>query len=153
MLEFVVEFIEVCFMLFVGIYEYFVFEIILGDGYGSLVDWWIFGIFFYEFLYVKMLFKGVDNEFIFINVVVYFLIFFFNIDIVNVFECVKDFICGLLVKDFMKCIGFICGVGEIKVYLFFEGVNWVFICCVCFFEVFKFYRVEFVVVVGVLMLG
>lgn len=54
---------------FVGIYEYFVFEIIKGEGYGVVVDWWMFGIFLYELFYGKILFKGVSNEEMIVNVV------------------------------------------------------------------------------------
>lgn len=32
-----------------GIFEYFVFEVIYNKGYIIVVDWWVLGIFFYEF--------------------------------------------------------------------------------------------------------
>ncbi|GKA36520.1 serine/threonine-protein kinase D6PKL1 [Tanacetum coccineum] len=43
---------------FVGTHEYLAPEIIKGDGHGSAVDWWTFGIFLYELLYGRTPFKG-----------------------------------------------------------------------------------------------
>ncbi|KAK8959496.1 Serine/threonine-protein kinase KIPK [Platanthera guangdongensis] len=46
---------------FVGTHEYLAPEIIKGDGHGSAVDWWTFGIFLYELLYGRTPFKGSGN--------------------------------------------------------------------------------------------
>ncbi|KAI3793818.1 hypothetical protein L1987_36440 [Smallanthus sonchifolius] len=43
---------------FVGTHEYLAPEIIKGDGHGSPVDWWTFGILLYELLYGRTPFKG-----------------------------------------------------------------------------------------------
>lgn len=151
--ELVVEPTEVRSMSFVGTHEYLAPEIISGDGHGSSVDWWTFGIFLYELLYAKTPFKGADNELTLTNVVAHPLIFPPNTDTVNVSECAKDLIRGLLVKDPMKRIGSIRGAGEIKAHPFFEGVNWALIRCACPPEVPKPYRAELAAAAGVPTLG
>ncbi|XP_024396942.1 serine/threonine-protein kinase D6PKL2 isoform X2 [Physcomitrium patens] len=151
--ELVVEPTEVRSMSFVGTHEYLAPEIISGDGHGSSVDWWTFGIFLYELLYAKTPFKGADNELTLTNVVSHPLIFPPNTDTVNVPDCAKDLIRGLLMKDPMKRIGSIRGAGEIKAHPFFEGVNWALIRCACPPEVPKPYRSELAAVAGVPTLG
>ncbi|KAG0567577.1 hypothetical protein KC19_7G145000 [Ceratodon purpureus] len=151
--ELVVEPTEVRSMSFVGTHEYLAPEIISGDGHGSSVDWWTFGIFLYELLYSKTPFKGADNELTLTNVVSHPLIFPPNTDTVNVPECAKELIRGLLVKDPMKRIGSIRGAGEIKAHPFFEGVNWALIRCACPPEVPKPYRPELAAAAGVPTLG
>ncbi|WRX21394.1 Protein kinase domain - like 10 [Theobroma cacao] len=49
-------------MSFVGTHEYLAPEIIRGDGHGSAVDWWTFGIFLYELLLGRTPFKGNGNR-------------------------------------------------------------------------------------------
>ncbi|KAG6741662.1 hypothetical protein POTOM_054939 [Populus tomentosa] len=49
-------------MSFVGTHEYLGPEIIKGEGHGSAVDWWAFGIFLYELLFGKTPFKGTGNR-------------------------------------------------------------------------------------------
>ncbi|EAZ43947.1 hypothetical protein OsJ_28567 [Oryza sativa Japonica Group] len=49
-------------MSFVGTHEYLAPEIIKGEGHGSAVDWWTFGIFLYELLFGKTPFKGSGNR-------------------------------------------------------------------------------------------
>lgn len=151
--ELVVEPTEVRSMSFVGTHEYLAPEIISGDGHGSSVDWWTFGIFLYELLYAKTPFKGADNELTLTNVVAHPLIFPQNNETVNVPECAKDLIRGLLVKDPMKRIGSVRGAGEIKAHPFFEGVNWALIRCACPPEVPKPYRAELAAAAGVPTLG
>ncbi|KOM27189.1 hypothetical protein LR48_Vigan404s004000 [Vigna angularis] len=49
-------------MSFVGTHEYLAPEIIKGEGHGSVVDWWTFGIFLYELLFgVQHHSKGVGS--------------------------------------------------------------------------------------------
>ncbi|KAK4369491.1 hypothetical protein RND71_013283 [Anisodus tanguticus] len=54
---------------FVGTHEYLAPEIIKGEGHGSTVDWWTFGIFLYELLYGRTPFKGPGNEDTLANVI------------------------------------------------------------------------------------
>ncbi|CAM8999396.1 unnamed protein product [Rhodiola kirilowii] len=49
-------------MSFVGTHEYLAPEIIRGEGHGSAVDWWTFGIFLYELLHGTTPFKGAGNK-------------------------------------------------------------------------------------------
>ncbi|CAK9256039.1 unnamed protein product [Sphagnum jensenii] len=128
--ELVVEPTEVRSMSFVGTHEYLAPEIISGDGHGSSVDWWTFGIFLYELLYSRTPFKGVDNELTLTKVVSHPLLFpASNATANRVPESAKDLIRGLLVKNPMKRLGSLRGAGEIKSHSFFEGVNWALIRC------------------------
>ncbi|KAK8626371.1 hypothetical protein V6N13_134020 [Hibiscus sabdariffa] len=56
-------------MSFVGTHEYLAPEIIKGEGHGSAVDWWTFGIFLYELLFGRTPFKGSGNRATLFNVV------------------------------------------------------------------------------------
>ncbi|KAM3221341.1 hypothetical protein P3L10_020609 [Capsicum annuum] len=56
-------------MSFVGTHEYLAPEIIKGEGHGSAVDWWTFGIFLYELLFGNTPFKGSGNRATSFNVV------------------------------------------------------------------------------------
>lgn len=111
---------------FVGTHEYLAPEIIKGEGHGSPVDWWTFGIFFYELLYGKTPFKGSGNDDTLCNVVS---------------ECVKfpespmvssqaiDLMRLLLIKDPKSRLGSVKGAAEIKQHAFFHGLNWALIRC------------------------
>ena len=110
-------------MSFVGTHEYLSPEIIRGDGHGSAVDWWTFGIFLYELLYGKTPFKGNGNRETLLNVVGHSLKFPDG----AVSFAAKDLIRGLLVKDPHKRLGFKRGATEIKQHPFFESVNWALI--------------------------
>ncbi|KAL4354683.1 hypothetical protein GQ457_06G018400 [Hibiscus cannabinus] len=55
-------------MSFVGVHEYLASEIIKGEGHGSAIDWWNFGI-LYELLFDKTPFKGSGNRATLFNVV------------------------------------------------------------------------------------
>ncbi|KAH7432629.1 hypothetical protein KP509_07G031700 [Ceratopteris richardii] len=135
-------------MSFVGTHEYLAPEIILGEGHGSAVDWWTFGIFLYELLYSRTPFKGVDNDATLTNVVTQLLRFpstsraegETHVQIRHVGSCpmdqsvdpevsLQDLIRGLLVKDPQKRLGATRGASEIKQHRFFEGVNWALIRC------------------------
>ncbi|KAJ0041828.1 hypothetical protein Pint_17129 [Pistacia integerrima] len=108
-------------MSFVGTHEYLAPEIIRGEGHGSAVDWWTFGIFLYELLHGTTPFKGQGNRATLFNVVGQPLRFPENPQVSFV---ARDLIRGLLVKEPHKRIAYKRGATEIKQHPFFEGVNW-----------------------------
>jgi serine/threonine protein kinase len=108
-------------MSFVGTHEYLAPEIIRGEGHGSAVDWWTFGIFLYELLHGMTPFKGNGNRATLSNVVEQPLRFPENPPVSTV---ARDLIRGLLMKDPQKRIASKRGATEIKQHPFFEGVNW-----------------------------
>lgn len=112
-------------MSFVGTHEYLAPEIIRGDGHGSAVDWWTFGIFLYELLHGRTPFKGSGNRETLFNVVGQPLKFLDGSTSISF--AAKDLIRGLLVKDPQKRLGFKRGATEIKQHPFFETVNWALI--------------------------
>ncbi|KAI7984081.1 Serine/threonine-protein kinase KIPK1 [Camellia lanceoleosa] len=111
---------------FVGTHEYLAPEIIKGEGHGSAVDWWTFGIFLYELVYGKTPFKGPGNEDTLSNVVSHSLKFPGS-PIVS--SHTRDLIRGLLVKEPENRLGSVKGAAEIKQHSFFEGLNWALIRC------------------------
>eukprot|EP00252_Welwitschia_mirabilis_P002333 TRINITY_DN1226_c0_g1_i1.p1 TRINITY_DN1226_c0_g1~~TRINITY_DN1226_c0_g1_i1.p1 ORF type:complete len:553 (-),score=71.87 TRINITY_DN1226_c0_g1_i1:396-2054(-) len=111
-------------MSFVGTHEYLAPEIIKGEGHGSAVDWWTFGIFLYELLYGKTPFKGTSNRGTLFNVVGQPLRF---PDFPVVSFAARDLIRGLLVKDPQQRLAYKKGATEIKQHPFFEGINWALI--------------------------
>ncbi|XP_073279659.1 serine/threonine-protein kinase D6PK-like isoform X1 [Primulina huaijiensis] len=113
-------------MSFVGTHEYLAPEIIKGDGHGSAVDWWTFGIFIYELLFGKTPFKGSGNRATLFNVVGQPLRF---PESPVVSFAVRDLIRGLLVKEPQHRLAYKRGATEIKQHPFFEGVNWALIRC------------------------
>lgn len=108
-------------MSFVGTHEYLAPEIIRGEGHGSAVDWWTFGIFLYELLHGTTPFKGSGNRATLFNVVGQPLRF---PETPQVSAIARDLIRGLLVKEPHKRIAYKRGATEIKQHPFFEGVNW-----------------------------
>lgn len=108
-------------MSFVGTHEYLAPEIIRGEGHGSAVDWWTFGIFLYELLHGTTPFKGQGNRATLFNVVGQPLRF---PDTPQVSFVARDLIRGLLVKEPNKRIACKRGATEIRQHPFFEGVNW-----------------------------
>ncbi|PIN20044.1 putative serine/threonine protein kinase [Handroanthus impetiginosus] len=108
-------------MSFVGTHEYLAPEIIRGEGHGSAVDWWTFGIFLYELLHGTTPFKGSGNRATLFNVVGQPLKF---PETPQISFTAKDLIKGLLVKEPQKRIAYKRGATEIKQHPFFEGVNW-----------------------------
>ncbi|AQK42658.1 Serine/threonine-protein kinase KIPK [Zea mays] len=46
----------------VGTHEYLAAELVSGSGHGNGVDWWAFGVFLYELVYVRTPFKGHTKE-------------------------------------------------------------------------------------------
>ncbi|GMH21637.1 hypothetical protein Nepgr_023479 [Nepenthes gracilis] len=113
-------------MSFVGTHEYLAPEIIKGEGHGSAVDWWTFGIFLHELLYGKTPFKGSGNRATLFNVVGQQLKF---PDSPATSYASRDLICGLLMKEPQHRLGVKRGATEIKQHPFFEGVNWALIRC------------------------
>ncbi|KAJ8767774.1 hypothetical protein K2173_020714 [Erythroxylum novogranatense] len=111
---------------FVGTHEYLAPEIIKGEGHGSAVDWWTFGIFLFELLYGRTPFKGSGNEETLSNVVSRSLKFPSN-PIVSFHA--RDLIRGLLIKEPENRLGSSKGAAEIKQHPFFEGLNWALIRC------------------------
>eukprot|EP00249_Psilotum_nudum_P037215 c994_g1_i1 orf=2-874(+) len=116
-------------MSFVGTHEYLAPEIILGEGHGSAVDWWTFGIFLYELLYARTPFKGPDNDATLMNVTSQPLEFPSTNPNPEPCAAVQDLIRRLLVKDPYKRLGAMRGAAEIKLHSFFEGVNWALVRC------------------------
>ncbi|KAI0515962.1 hypothetical protein KFK09_008633 [Dendrobium nobile] len=108
-------------MSFVGTNEYLAPEIIRGEGHGSAVDWWTFGIFIYELIYGTTPFKGSGNGATLYNVVGQPLRF---PDEPVVSSSTRDLIRGLLVKDPQRRIAYRRGATEIKQHPFFAGVSW-----------------------------
>ncbi|GFS45882.1 D6 protein kinase like 2 [Actinidia rufa] len=108
-------------MSFVGTHEYLAPEIIKGEGHGSAVDWWTFGIFLYELLFGKTPFKGSVNQATLFNVVGQPLRF---PESPVVSFSARDLIRGLLVKEPQHRLAYKKGATEIKQHPFFEGVNW-----------------------------
>ncbi|KAM0918739.1 hypothetical protein ACQ4PT_008645 [Festuca glaucescens] len=113
-------------MSFVGTHEYLAPEIIKGEGHGSAVDWWTFGIFLYELLYRKTPFKGSGNRATLFNVVGQPLRF---PESPVVGFAARDLIRGLLIKEPQHRLAYKRGATEIKQHPFFEGVNWALIRC------------------------
>lgn len=113
-------------MSFVGTHEYLAPEIIKGEGHGSAVDWWTFGIFLYELLFGKTPFKGSGNRATLFNVIGQPLRFP-DAPVVS-FEA-RDLIRGLLVKEPQHRLAYKRGATEIKQHPFFNGVNWALIRC------------------------
>ncbi|KAK8637463.1 hypothetical protein V6N13_064882 [Hibiscus sabdariffa] len=113
-------------MSFVGTHEYLAPEIIKGEGHGSAVDWWTFGIFLYELLFGKTPFKGAGNRATLFNVVGQPLRF---PDYPNVSFAARDLIKGLLVKEPHNRLAYRRGATEVKQHPFFQSVNWALIRC------------------------
>ncbi|CAK9182077.1 unnamed protein product [Ilex paraguariensis] len=111
---------------FVGTHEYLAPEIIKGEGHGSAVDWWTFGIFLYELLYGKTPFKGQGNEDTLANVVSKCLKF---PESPIVSSHGRDLIRRLLKKEPENRLGSAKGAAEIKQHPFFEGLNWALVRC------------------------
>ncbi|XP_062217648.1 serine/threonine-protein kinase AGC1-5-like [Phragmites australis] len=108
-------------MSFVGTHEYLAPEIIRGEGHGSSVDLWTFGVFLYELLHGATPFKGSGNRATLFNVVAQPLRF---PDVPAVSTVARDLIGGLLAKEPHNRLAYRRGATEVKQHPFFEGVNW-----------------------------
>ncbi|KAJ6808596.1 serine/threonine-protein kinase D6PKL1-like [Iris pallida] len=113
-------------MSFVGTHEYLAPEIIKGEGHGSAVDWWTFGIFLYELLFGRTPFKGAGNRATLFNVVGEPLKF---PEVPTVSFAARDLIRGLLVKEPQQRLAYRRGATEVKQHPFFNTVNWALIRC------------------------
>ncbi|KAK9071689.1 hypothetical protein SSX86_008118 [Deinandra increscens subsp. villosa] len=113
-------------MSFVGTHEYLAPEIIKGEGHGSAVDWWTFGIFLYELLFGKTPFKGESDRATLFNVVGHPLRF---PESPSISFAARDLIRGLLVKEPQHRLAYRRGATEIKQHPFFQSVNWALIRC------------------------
>ncbi|XP_057464500.1 serine/threonine-protein kinase D6PK-like [Actinidia eriantha] len=113
-------------MSFVGTHEYLAPEIIKGEGHGSAVDWWTFGVFLYELLFGKTPFKGAGNRATLFNVVGQPLRF---PESPTVSFAARDLIRGLLVKEPQHRLAYRRGATEVKQHPFFQSVNWALIRC------------------------
>lgn len=113
-------------MSFVGTHEYLAPEIIKGEGHGSAVDWWTFGIFLYELLFGRTPFKGSENRATLFNVIGHPLRF---PESPTVSFAARDLIRGLLVKEPQHRLAYRRGATEIKQHPFFQNVNWALIRC------------------------
>jgi serine/threonine protein kinase len=114
-------------MSFVGTHEYLAPEIIKGEGHGSAVDWWTFGVFLHELMYGKTPFKGQTNRATLFNVVGQQLRFPEGGPPTS--GASRDLIKGLLAKEPHARLGVKRGAAEIKQHPFFEGINWALIRC------------------------
>ncbi|KVI09242.1 serine/threonine-protein kinase D6PK-like [Cynara cardunculus var. scolymus] len=121
---------------FVGTHEYLAPEIIKGEGHGSAVDWWTYGILMYELLYGRTPFKGMGDDDTLANVVSEGLKFPDN-PIVS--SSARDLVRSLLRKHPENRLGSLKGAAEIKQHPFFEGLNWALIRCATPPEIPKIY--------------
>ncbi|KAL9157469.1 hypothetical protein ABFS82_08G007600 [Erythranthe guttata] len=124
--ELIVEPTDARSMSFVGTHEYLAPEIIKGEGHGSAVDWWTFGVFLYELLFGTTPFKGQGNKATLFNVVGQPLRF---PESPTVSFAARDLIRGLLVKEPQHRLAYRRGASEIKQHPFFQNVNWALIRC------------------------
>ncbi|XP_077227314.1 serine/threonine-protein kinase D6PK-like [Tasmannia lanceolata] len=127
-------------MSFVGTHEYLAPEIVKGEGHGSAVDWWTFGIFLYELLFGKTPFKGSGNRATLFNVVGQPLRF---PESPTVSFAARDLIRGLLVKEPQHRLAYRRGATEVKQHAFFQSVNWALIRCTSPPEVPKPFEIDF----------
>ncbi|CAF2057153.1 unnamed protein product [Brassica oleracea var. botrytis] len=108
----------------VGTHEYLAPELVAGNGHGSGVDWWAFGIFLYEMLHGTTPFKGVTKEQTLRKIASSDDVAFpLELEEEGIREA-KDLIQKLLVKDPMKRLGCARGAQDIKRHPFFEGIKW-----------------------------
>ncbi|KAJ4893605.1 Serine/threonine-protein kinase WAG2 [Raphanus sativus] len=106
----------------VGTHEYLAPELVSGNGHGSGVDWWAFGIFLYELLHGTTPFKGDSKEQTLRNIVSTTKTAKFHVD--SDLDEARDLIEKLLVKDPKKRLGCARGAQDIKRHPFFDGIKW-----------------------------
>ncbi|KAL1537985.1 serine/threonine-protein kinase WAG1-like [Salvia divinorum] len=107
----------------VGTHEYLAPELVGGEGHGSGVDWWAFGILIYELLYGTTPFKGGSKESTLRNIASEKEVRFPAEEEDGMAEA-RDLIEKLLVKDPTWRLGCARGATEIKRHVFFSGIKW-----------------------------
>ncbi|GMH25621.1 hypothetical protein Nepgr_027464 [Nepenthes gracilis] len=109
----------------VGTHEYLAPELASGNGHGSGVDWWAFGVLIYELLYGTTPFKGLTKKATLRNIASTRKVAFRREEGE---ECgaaeARDLIEKLLVKDPRRRLGSDRGAADIKRHPFFDGVKW-----------------------------
>ncbi|XP_030518521.1 serine/threonine-protein kinase D6PK [Rhodamnia argentea] len=113
-------------MSFVGTHEYLAPEIIKGEGHGSAVDWWTFGIFLHELMFGRTPFKGAGNRSTLLNIIRQQFKF---PESPAVSFAARDLIQRLLVKDPKQRLAYTRGATEVKQHPFFRSINWALIRC------------------------
>lgn len=109
----------------VGTHEYLAPELVSGNGHGSGVDWWAFGVLIYELLYGKTPFTGGSKESTLRNIASTTGVRFeYDGDCARGMAQAKDLIQQLLVKDPRERLGCTRGATDIKRHPFFNGIKW-----------------------------
>ncbi|KAI3769426.1 hypothetical protein L6452_00528 [Arctium lappa] len=107
----------------VGTHEYLAPELITGNGHGSGVDWWAFGVLIYELLYGRTPFRGGCKESTLRNIASSSEVRFDEVSTRGMAQA-KDLIEKLLVKDPRGRLGCARGATDIKWHPFFDGIKW-----------------------------
>ncbi|XP_047957589.1 serine/threonine-protein kinase WAG1-like [Salvia hispanica] len=112
----------------VGTHEYLAPELVAGEGHGSGVDWWAFGILIYELLYGTTPFKGGSKESTLRKIADSEEVRFPAAEAAEEdgggMAAARDLIEKLLVKDPARRLGCAKGATEIKRHVFFSGIKW-----------------------------
>eukprot|EP01096_Ripella_sp_DP13-Kostka_P002808 TRINITY_DN1392_c0_g1_i1.p1 TRINITY_DN1392_c0_g1~~TRINITY_DN1392_c0_g1_i1.p1 ORF type:complete len:488 (-),score=224.68 TRINITY_DN1392_c0_g1_i1:75-1481(-) len=106
---------------FVGTEEYIAPEVISGEGHGSSVDWWTFGILLYEMIYGTTPFKGRTQEETFAQILKCGIKF---PDKPMVTRDCKDLIKKLINPDPKRRLGAEHGAADIRNHPWFSDIKW-----------------------------
>ncbi|KAL4588884.1 hypothetical protein LXL04_001782 [Taraxacum kok-saghyz] len=112
----------------VGTHEYLAPELVNGNGHGSGVDWWAFGVLVYELLYGRTPFRGGSKESTLRNIASSKVVTYGRETETEEAQPgmaeAKDLIEKLLVKDPRRRLGCSRGATDIKRHPFFDGIKW-----------------------------